>query len=74
MSGTPRTMTPERLVEIREADARVHIEFDRDGGAYVRQKDASIFGARAIVHRRELLAALEAGWKSPNDASLGKEP
>jgi hypothetical protein len=52
-------VTPERLAEIREADRHVRIYTDSFGGHYVLRRDACVFGQRAIIHRRELLAALE---------------
>ncbi len=44
-------MTPERLAEIREADSKVYIKVDQDGGQYVTRKDGCLFGPRAIIHR-----------------------
>jgi hypothetical protein len=52
-------VTRDRLKEIRAADEKVRVYCDRFGGLYVLVKDATVFGQRAIMHRRELLDAIE---------------
>jgi hypothetical protein len=52
-------VTPERLAEISKADGDCRIYRDKWGGEYVLNRDAGVYGHRAIIHRRELLREIE---------------
>lgn len=52
-------MTDAELQEIRLAAAAVDVYRDEFGGEFVRQKDSLIFGQRAIMHRKHLLAYVD---------------
>ena len=52
-------MTPERLIEIRDADTQVRIYQDRFGGMYTKFEEVRNHGSRALIHRRELLEYID---------------
>jgi hypothetical protein len=52
-------MTRRELDEIRAAVLKAPIYRDKYGGEFVLAKDVPVYGARAIIHRKQLLEELE---------------
>jgi hypothetical protein len=52
-------MTPERLIEIRDADTQVRIYQDRFDGKFTKFQEVRNHGSRSLTHRRELLEYID---------------